>query len=29
VLGQTRFWTPELHAGAFALPPYIAEQLPA
>ncbi len=28
VLGHTRFWTPEVHAAAFALPPYIAEQLP-
>jgi spermidine synthase len=29
VLGHTRFWTPEVHAAAFALPPYIAEQLPS
>jgi spermidine synthase len=29
VLGHTRFWTPDVHVGAFALPPYIAEQLPA
>lgn len=28
VLGITRYWTPEIHAGAFNLPPYIAEQLP-
>ncbi len=28
VLGTTRYWTPEIHAGAFNLPPYIAEQLP-
>ena len=28
VLGTTRYWTPEVHAGAFALPPYIAELLP-
>ena len=28
VTGPTRYWTPEVHAGAFALPPYIAEQLP-
>ncbi len=27
ILGQTRYWTPEIHAGAFALPPYIAENL--
>ena len=29
ILGTTRYWTPEIHAGAFNLPPYIAEQLPA
>ncbi|MGI4941303.1 MAG: polyamine aminopropyltransferase [Janthinobacterium lividum] len=28
VLGQTRYWTPEIHAGAFNLPPYISELLP-
>ena len=28
VLGATRYWTPEIHVGAFNLPPYIAEQLP-
>ena len=28
VLGTTRFWTPEVHAAAFQLPPYIAECLP-
>ena len=28
ILGTTRYWTPELHAAAFHLPPYIAEQLP-
>jgi spermidine synthase len=27
VLGTTRYWTPEVHVGAFALPPYIAENL--
>lgn len=27
VLGTTRYWTPEIHAGAFHLPPYIAEHL--
>jgi spermidine synthase len=29
ILGATRYWTPEIHAGAFNLPPYIAEHLPA
>ena len=28
ILGTTRYWTPEIHAGAFSLPPYIAEHLP-
>ncbi|RAI56183.1 polyamine aminopropyltransferase [Roseicella frigidaeris] len=28
ILGATRYWTPEIHVGAFNLPPYIAEQLP-
>ena len=28
VLGTTRYWTPEIHVGAFNLPPYIAEHLP-
>ena len=28
ILGTTRYWTPEIHAGAFNLPPYIAELLP-
>jgi spermidine synthase len=28
VLGATRYWTPEIHVGAFHLPPYIAENLP-
>ena len=28
ILGATRYWTPEIHVGAFHLPPYIAEQLP-
>lgn len=27
VLGTTRYWTPEVHVGAFTLPPYIAEAL--
>jgi spermidine synthase len=29
ILGTTRYWTPEIHAAAFPLPPYIAEHLPA
>jgi spermidine synthase len=29
ILGATRYWTPEIHAGAFHLPPYIAKHLPA
>lgn len=29
ILGTTRYWTPEIHAGAFHLPPYISEHLPA
>jgi spermidine synthase len=28
ILGTTRYWTPEIHVGAFHLPPYIAEHLP-
>jgi spermidine synthase len=28
ILGKTRYWTPEIHVGAFQLPPYIAEHLP-
>jgi len=28
ILGRTRYWTPEIHAGAFHLPPYIAGLLP-
>jgi spermidine synthase len=28
ILGTTRYWTPEIHAGCFNLPPYIAENLP-
>ena len=27
ILGTTRYWTPEIHVGAFNLPPYIAECL--
>jgi spermidine synthase len=29
ILGTTRYWTPELHAASFQLPPYIAILLPA
>lgn len=29
ILGTTEYWTPEIHAGAFNLPPYIARHLPA
>lgn len=28
VLGKTGYWTPEIHAAAFHLPPYIAKHLP-
>jgi spermidine synthase len=28
ILGSTEYWTPEIHVGAFNLPPYIARQLP-
>ncbi len=27
ILGTTRYWTPEIHAASFHLPPYIAECL--
>ena len=27
IVGTTRYWTPEIHVGAFNLPPYIAENL--
>ncbi len=27
ILGTTKYWTPEIHAGSFHLPPYIAEHL--
>jgi spermidine synthase len=27
ILGTTRYWTPEIHVGAFNLPPYIARNL--
>jgi spermidine synthase len=29
ILGKTRYWTPQIHVGAFNLPPYIAEHLPS
>ena len=29
ILGTTRYWSPEIHAASFHLPPYIAEHLPA
>jgi spermidine synthase len=28
ILGTTQYWTPEIHCGAFNLPPYIARHLP-
>ncbi|WP_159992638.1 polyamine aminopropyltransferase [Roseomonas sp. 18066] len=28
ILGTTEYWTPEIHAGAFNLPPYISKHLP-
>ena len=28
ILGTTSYWSPEIHAGAFQLPPYIARHLP-
>lgn len=28
VLGTTQYWTPEIHCGAFNLPPYIGRHLP-
>jgi len=28
ILGTTKYWTPEIHWGAFQLPPYIAQHLP-
>lgn len=27
ILGQTRYWSPEMHVSCFHLPPYIAENL--
>ncbi len=28
IIGLTKYWTPEIHAGAFNLPPYISQHLP-
>ena len=28
ILGRTQYWTPEIHVGAFNLPPYVAAHLP-
>jgi spermidine synthase len=28
ISGTTQYWTPEIHVGAFNLPPYIARNLP-
>jgi spermidine synthase len=28
ITGIPRYWTPEIHVGAFNLPPYIAQHLP-
>mgnify|MGYP001226517915 CR=1 FL=1 len=28
ILGNTQYWTPEIHVGSFNLPPYIAKHLP-
>ncbi|PHK96989.1 spermidine synthase [Pseudoroseomonas rhizosphaerae] len=28
ILGATGYWTPEIHTGAFNLPPYISKHLP-
>jgi spermidine synthase len=28
ILGTTEYWTPEIHCGAFNLPPYISRHLP-
>lgn len=29
ILGTTRYWSPEIHAAAFQLPPYIVQCLPS
>jgi spermidine synthase len=28
IAGKTEYWTPDIHVGAFHLPPYIARHLP-
>lgn len=28
ILGETRYWSPEIHVASFSLPPYIAKELP-
>ena len=28
IIGKTEYWTPEIHCGAFNLPPYISRHLP-
>jgi spermidine synthase len=28
ILGKTEYWTPDIHAAAFHLPPYISRHLP-
>lgn len=28
ILGETRYWSPEVHVASFSLPPYIAKELP-
>jgi spermidine synthase len=28
ITGLSQYWTPEIHAAAFHLPPYIAKHLP-
>jgi spermidine synthase len=29
ISGKTQYWSPDIHVGAFHLPPYIAKHLPA
>ena len=29
IIGTTHYWTPDIHVGAFNLPPYIAQHLPS
>jgi spermidine synthase len=28
IVGSTEYWTPEIQAGSFNLPPYISRELP-